>query len=289
MSSLPEKLNQLDEIIAKMNYVLFYQIYKSENYNAKVDAIKKIRDILHQLGAEEYKIILLDHRINKLRYVSYGTDWKASDLNDITKAIEQIREILEQLGAETEKLQKLDQIIAKHRTLKYGDVWQTRDINDRIDAIKQIREILAQMIVPPEQIKNGGFETGDFTDWELAGDYMEVTDIDAHSGTYSARLILMMFPCEIRQTLDVPIPVSNVDTFELYARTETWEEPCLEVEIGYTDGTNTIEDFTVPPRWTRINLKPYLEYNKKISYVAFRSICFYQFIFLDDISLKGRP
>jgi len=81
------------------------------------------------------------------------------------------------------------------------------------DDLSRVQNVLMQMELSPSVVQNGGFETGDFSDWTLAGDTVTATSIGnlaatdddfpglAHSGTFGAYLGEPGYPAALSQVL----------------------------------------------------------------------------------------
>jgi len=147
-----------------------------------------------------------------------------------------------------------------------------------------------------EQVKNGGFETGDFTNWNHSGD-IEISSYKKHSGTYSARNVGGDVGI-IYQTFDQTIPTSCFTTSSTF-RAWIWGQwspsppysGVFTAKIYYKDGTYTTvtrettesEDET----WVEWDLKPYLEAGKEVRQVRFElDAKWMYFMYIDDISVS---
>ena len=124
-----------------------------------------------------------------------------------------------------------------------------------------------------EQITNGGFETGDTTDWTVTGT-IEVVTYKAHSGSYSART-LRNKTGTVAQTLSTSVPtvcIVDTSTFGLYILSDwSWSPEgggIFTAKINYTDGTSTTVTREITEAeenaWQYWDLKPYLEADKEI-------------------------
>lgn len=79
---------------------------------------------------------------------------------------------------------------------------KSRSIAGCLAAVALIASVAANAV--PHEVSNGGFETGDFTDWTQFGDtsFSGVDTFAPHSGTYAAFFGPVGFPGGIFQTIE---------------------------------------------------------------------------------------
>jgi len=129
-------------------------------------------------------------------------------------------------------------------------------------------------------IVNGGFETGDFTGWEIGyedigSEFPFITDREPHSGLYCCQ-----FPESgynwIAQYVNIPVECVRELSFWKYG-THYYSPPVGSrtlIVIFYTDGTTTEvkheTSFKEDHVWVKIDLTPFLEPGKTIKRIKIK-------------------
>lgn len=112
--------------------------------------------------------------------------------------------------------------------------------------------------------KNGGFETGDLTDWTVTGTVISTTQ--KHAGTYSAKMTAISHA--LTQNIAY-IPVDNLSAFEFWyysATAGSGGAVGMTYTVTYSDATTTAGtvDLTVYDTWTKVDLLSSLTATKTI-------------------------
>ena len=149
-------------------------------------------------------------------------------------------------------------------------------------------------------IQNGGFETGSFTDWTIAGPVKPtVTTAQAHSGKYSALLGKTTEPevdgnSSIYQTITIPSTANEATlTFWYWPGTDdTISYAYQEALIQNTSGTTLATALKVASntkKWTQVtyNLTSYKGKTIRI-YLAVHGNGYsdYVYMYVDDVSVS---
>jgi len=139
-----------------------------------------------------------------------------------------------------------------------------------------------------EQIVNGGFETGT-AGWIAGGSTPGLwIDTDSpHSGSYYC-IILNSAPYSwIEQVFGSPIPVSNIKTFEFYARCY-YQGGYVVAEVTYTDDTTTTIQYNPSTWgfvWVHLNITSDLESDKTVKSFRIYYTNNASSLGIDDVSL----
>jgi len=135
-----------------------------------------------------------------------------------------------------------------------------------------------------ELIVNGGFETGDLTDWDFA--YFDptsgVTNERAHSGTYSLRLKSVDW---VWQTFSPA--VSTTGDLTLWAERNPSMTAAFEVKITYSDGSDWLSGFINPgvDMWGQYTFP--VDNTKQVTEIMIITYEQDGSLYVDDVSLSG--
>jgi hypothetical protein len=257
--------------------------FLSEDELKDISVRVKLEAQASELNYDEY-IMEIDSSIS--RAIANWDTHITNALNDLTDNETAfcilIRSILDKLFSDVVDFVNT---LANYLNITVEDVCAYRN-SEKLIGIKS--EILRGKKV--EKIVNGGFETGDFTGWQISMDvspYISTTGC-VHSGIYGCVLpynYCLMQGAWIKQTLATPIDVTGICLFGLWAIGLTsGEESSIEINIGYTDGTSTIHTKALPYNvWTYIDLLQIAEVGKKVSYIKIASK--YYDVGVDDVTL----
>jgi hypothetical protein len=142
-----------------------------------------------------------------------------------------------------------------------------------------------------EQIVNGGFETGDFTDWTVEGSFATVVPGDPHSGTFSAYMSYFGGApgyIGIRQDISSPFRTECVKSFTIWVEGRDLAAASFTVEVGYSDGSSSSQVYNLVDDWVyhQFDLMAVLTPGKEISYIRIRTTTAAPWaISVDDVSL----
>jgi len=129
-------------------------------------------------------------------------------------------------------------------------------------------------LIPPEcyqRFVNGGFETGDFTGWELypSSAYgQQVCALCARSA--AAGCLLPTLGGGLKQTFSPKPYGGNIEKFEFWFRSRYGNGVTLNIRVYYTDGQYT---FWAPysgetTAWRNVNLLGKLDKTKHVDYIV---------------------
>jgi len=125
-------------------------------------------------------------------------------------------------------------------------------------------------------VANGGFETGDLTNW-THNDYAEATTAWSNSGSYSCKIrIQFAYTGWINQTVN--IAVNDIGEFSAYNSGGTGD---LLLTVTYNDGSSS--NITAVATGY-LNFTPYLQPSKNITSLNF-AIHFGDYYYLDDVQI----
>ena len=166
-----------------------------------------------------------------------------------------------------------------------GNYAATIFFNDLNTGASQSRQATLQ-VVP--LILNGGFETGDFTSWNLSGNttntYVSGSPTFVHSGNYAARL----GPVGSLGYLSETVPTVPGEPYVLSFWLEN-PDGGLPNEFSVSWNGNIIYDQTNLPAFTWTNLQFAVQATGSSSVVQFGARNDPQYFDLDDVSLTGTP
>lgn len=168
----------------------------------------------------------------------------------------------------------------------------------RADLVFDVEEFKRGLYCPcgaTNQITNGGFETGDLTNWTTGN--ASVIAWAFHTGLYSALLDNNAGNEWINQDIEsikgYCVPVECVDEFYFWLKGNV---PCpthgiIDVLITYDDATTTlVAGISSTAAWVKHDLKPYLVAGKCISEVKFTNVAVVGVdAIIDDVTLTCLP
>jgi hypothetical protein len=189
------------------------------------------------------------------------------------------------------KIQKIDQLdlIKLVETIqKINQIDNIANLGtlNQINRIQQINSI-TQAYFRPSLILNGGFESGDLSNWKDESYSVTVVTTYAFDGKYSAFLPTNMQGFLVQY---VNVPTNIVDSIICYWKSDIGTEKKLIILVHYTDGTSTEGVFSASwlGMWTRCAIVP--DANKVIDYIGFTTYSASDYGWLDavDIILNGQ-
>lgn len=128
-------------------------------------------------------------------------------------------------------------------------------------------------------VKNGGFESGDFTDWEnFSG---EIVSDKKHSGSYGCRL----YEAFIYQNLP-NVPCACLGEFGFWAMGSPYNDCTLTFSDSSTAfiGIDQLRDIINGSTMSYVDLMPYCPNGKKLSRITFHGGSGAEW-FIDDVAL----
>jgi hypothetical protein len=141
-------------------------------------------------------------------------------------------------------------------------------------------------------VQNGGFETGDFSNWTVTGDTQGaqvVNDGGAHSGTYYAKFNAIDGYVDITQTISTPHTPNTPSLYDLIFWEKLVDLPPTDFQVFW--GSELIADFrnTGSQEWTKYEFDG-LSANQQQTQLTFAFKVFdpQSFFGLDDISVSGQ-
>jgi len=165
------------------------------------------------------------------------------------------------------------------------------------DAWRLEIEAYNPVISVQEMITNGNFETGDFTGWEHGtgtGGTVDVKDyfwLSPPCGDYAAQLLSENYPDPkpwISQTLSSSVPKEDISEFSFRAMYNGCLPSNIRVTIGYSDGSETTQDFTLDANWTTYNLLQYVTDGKSVKSIKIEQLDdFESEAVIDCVTLKA--
>jgi len=124
---------------------------------------------------------------------------------------------------------------------------------------------------PEERISNGGFQTGDFTDWSTTGSPIIMDDFCCVGEAPSWYCCLFTgIGDAVEQTLAIDTPVNDVIDFLFQVWGGDPAGQTLRCVVTYTDASSDTHDFTnLSLECQELDMKPYLTAGKTIDKVKF--------------------
>ena len=186
-------------------------------------------------------------------------------------------------GGQTTVTVSLNATVAGFPVGNYAATIFFKDLNT---GIWQDRQFTLQVL--PPLVLNGGFETGDFTSWNLSGNttntYVSGSPTFVHSGNYAARL----GPVGSLGYLSETVPTIPGEPYMLSFWLEN-PDGGLPNEFSLSWNGNVIYDQTNLPAFTWTNLQFAVQATGSSSVVQFGARNDPQYFDLDDVSLTGTP
>jgi len=157
---------------------------------------------------------------------------------------------------------------------------------NEINTINSINAI-RQACFRPSLILNGGFESGDLSNWKDLSSSVTVVTTYSFDGKYSAFLPTNMYGYLMQY---VNVPTNIVDSVVCYWKSDAGTQKQLYMEVHYSDGTYTEGVFSANflGEWTRCSVVP--DANKIIDYIGIKTNDASDYGWLDavDIVLNGK-
>jgi hypothetical protein len=150
-------------------------------------------------------------------------------------------------------------------------------------------EELPALLLAGQLVQNGGFETGDFTDWTTNGNFaftsVSTSSIAVHSGTYGALLGTFGGPGYLSQT--IPTVPGQLYSVSLWLNNPSGAAPIL---FDLSWGGNTVANLTALAAngWNNLQFTLSATSASTLLEITFESALF-NYLGLDDISVTAAP
>lgn len=141
---------------------------------------------------------------------------------------------------------------------------------------------------PTNMLVNGGFESGDFSGWEITGSgssALAATATDPQSGTFAAQWSPDDQDVEVWLSQSfVPMPSQRISELSFWARHDeaASSDPSGVLSLVYSDGTSDSTDLSVAETWVQFDFTALLDRQRELSSIEVYLVGPSSDVFLDE-------